>query len=143
MKQFGKSGWDIAYEEMKQLNDRQIFAPVNASKLSIQEKRKALESFIFLAEKKDDQIKGRICANGSTQREYVGRNQASSPTVSTESIFLTVTIEAEENRDIMTVDIPNAFVQTELNLQEEMIFMKIRGVLVDMLVEINPEMYKE
>ena len=76
------------------------------------------------------------------QREYVNHEDASSPTAATESILLTATINAEEGRDIMTVDIPNAFVQTELDLKQDQILMKVRGMLVDMLVDINPEIYK-
>jgi hypothetical protein len=42
----------------------------------------------------------------------------------------------------MTVDIPNAFMQTDLDLKKEQVIMKIRGVLVDMLVDMNPECYR-
>jgi len=43
----------------------------------------------------------------------------------------------------MTCDIPNAFVQTEIKQQEieERIIMKIRGTLLEILVEIDPEKY--
>jgi hypothetical protein len=36
--------------------------------------------------------------------------EASSPTVATESIVLTGIIDAKEKRDVITLDIPNAFV---------------------------------
>jgi hypothetical protein len=39
----------------------------------------------------------------------------------------------------MTMDIPNAFVRTDLNLNVESMYMKIRRILVDMLFELNPE----
>ena len=44
----------------------------------------------------------------------------------------------------MTADIPNAFVQTDIDPKEkgDRIIMKIRGALVDMLVDISPEVYK-
>ena len=43
----------------------------------------------------------------------------------------------------MTADIPNAFVQTDVDAHEigKRIIMKIRGPLVDMLVEMSPEVY--
>jgi hypothetical protein len=44
----------------------------------------------------------------------------------------------------MTCDIPNAFIQAEMpevEPGEERVMMKITGVLVDMLVEINPTLY--
>jgi hypothetical protein len=40
------------------------------------------------------------------------------------------------------VDIPNAFVQTRVENEKDMAFIKIRGILVDILVEIAPEAYK-
>jgi transcriptional regulator NrdR family protein len=62
-----------------------------------------------------------------------------------ESIILTGIIEAKEKRDVMTTDIPNAFVQASTGLTKdgEKIIMKIRGALVDMLVEIDSHTYKE
>jgi hypothetical protein len=40
------------------------------------------------------------------------------------------------------VDIPNAFVQTRVENEKDMAFIKIRGILVDILVDIAPEAYK-
>jgi hypothetical protein len=142
VKKFGKPGWDAALKEMKQLNDREVSEPIDVSQLSAIEKKRALESLIFLVEKKDKTIKGRTCANGSTQHKYVNQEDATSPTAATELILLTATIDAEEGRDVMTVDIPNAFVQTKLDNTQEKVIMMICGILVDMLIEINPEMYQ-
>jgi hypothetical protein len=64
-------------------------------------------------EKRDGRIKARTCENGSTQRSYIGKADTASPTVLTEAIFITTAIEANQQRDIMTVDISNAFVHTE------------------------------
>ena len=73
------------------------------------------------------------------------REKAASPTVISESVFITSTIDAKENRDVMTCDIPNTFVQIEIKKQEigERIIMKIRGTLLEILVEIDPEKYDE
>jgi hypothetical protein len=67
-----------------------------------------------------------------------------SPTAALESIMITGVIEAKEGRDILTCDIPNAFIQALLPKKdpgEDRVVMKITGVLVDMLVDINPERY--
>jgi hypothetical protein len=108
-------------------------------------KQRAMESLIFLVEKMDQRIKARTCANGSVQRTYIGKDEAASPTVSTEAILLTGVIEAKEDRGIMTADIPNAFVQTptEEPKDGDRIIMKIRGPIVDMLVDIEPQTYKK
>jgi hypothetical protein len=41
----------------------------------------------------------------------------------------------------MTIDIPNAFVQTDLDLKKEQAIMKIQGIVVDMLIDMNPRCY--
>ena len=55
--------------------------------------------------------------------------------------MITGAIDAKQCRDIMTLDIPNAFDQTPIPKGEERIIMKIRGVLVDILCQLAPEVY--
>ena len=62
-----------------------------------QERKRATESLIFLVEKSDKLIKARTVANGSTQRPYTPKEEAASPTVATDSIFVTATIDAKKN----------------------------------------------
>ena len=84
IKEFGDRGHQAAFEEMKQLHDRVVFLPIKIEDLTPIERRRAMESLIFLTEKKDGRIKARTCANGSTQREYTNRDEAASPTAMTE-----------------------------------------------------------
>jgi hypothetical protein len=103
------------------------------------EHERTLSSLLFVIEKRDGRIKSRHCTNGSTQRDYISREETSSPTVSTESVILTAIIDAEEERDVMTADVPNAFIQTDLEDKDgERTIMKIRGILVDILCEMDP-----
>jgi hypothetical protein len=55
---------------------------------------------------------------------------------------LTCIIDAEEGRDVTVIDVPNAFIQTRVEDEKDMAFIKICGVLVDILVDIAPEVYK-
>jgi hypothetical protein len=51
---------------------------------------------------------------------------------------------SKEQRDVMMCDIPNAFIQALLPKKdsgEDRVVMKITGVLVNMLVDINPKLY--
>ena len=141
IKKFQDKGYDSAKGEMKQLHDRDCWKPISVKTMTKSEKHKALESLIFLVEKKCGKIKSRHCANGSKQRDWMNQEETASPTVMTESVMLTATIEAEENRDVATYDIPNAFIQTpvdETDAQGDRIVMKIRGAMIDMLIEIDP-----
>ena len=93
------------------------------------ERKKAMESLIFLVEKRDGRVKAWACANGSTQHEYMERDEAASPTAMTESILIMAVIDAKQNQDVMTADIPNAFIQTDVDeknqIKGERIIMKI------------------
>ena len=111
--------------------------------VSQSEKNKALESLIFLVEKKDGRVKARHCANGNKQRQWMRPDEAASPTiVMTESVLLMAAIEAHEKRYVATWDIPNAFIQTavdELDKDGDWIIMKIQGAMVDMLLDIDDD----
>jgi hypothetical protein len=141
LERFGDRGKEATLKEMRQLHDRRCFHPINKSTLNATEKKRTLESLIFLVEKRDGTVKARHCANGSTQRDYMHREQVSSPTVCTESVLLTAVIDAKEGRDVATCDIPNAFIQTDIQPHDEdghRTIMKIRGALVDILCEMDP-----
>jgi hypothetical protein len=58
--------------------------------------------------------------------------------------LITSLIDAKENRDVMIADVPNAFVQTEMDnkTDKHKVAMKIRGQLVDMLIEIDHDKYE-
>jgi hypothetical protein len=64
------------------------------------------------------------------------------PTVATESVLLSCIIDADEGRYVAVVDIPNTFIQRRVENEKDMAFIKIRGVPVDILVEIAPDVYK-
>jgi hypothetical protein len=82
-------------------------------------------------------------ANGNTQRSYVDMDEAASPIVVTDSIIIASVNDAKENRDVITADVPNAFVKTNIVTKQrgERIIMKILGPLVKMLTEIHPDLY--
>ena len=143
LKTWGKEANDAAYMEMKQLHFRDTFNPVHFKDLTNEQKQKILRSHLFLKKKRDTgKIKGRTVANGSEQRPFMDTT-ASSPTVSTEAVMLTSIIEALERRDIVTIDIPNAFIQTKIENEKDRVIIRISGVLVDMLLKIAPGVYDE
>jgi hypothetical protein len=81
-------------------------------------------------------------AGGNKQQDYISKEDASSPTIATEAVLLSCIIDAEEAKDVAVIDIPNAFIQTQVEDKEDMAIIKIRGVLVDILVKIAPDIYK-
>jgi hypothetical protein len=97
---------------------------------------------MFLKEKRTGEIKGRTVAGGNKQRDYISKEEASSPTVTTEAVLLTCIIDADKGRDVAVIDIPNAFIQTRVEDEKDMAIIKIRGILVDMLLNIASDVYK-
>jgi hypothetical protein len=128
---------------MKQIHDRVVFEPISIKEMTKREKKRAMKSLIFFTEKRDETVKARVCANGSTQRAYISREEASSPTAASEAIITIGVIDAKQKRDVMTLDIPNAFVQTKIALDGDKIIMKIRDQLVDILLELCPGVYDD
>ena len=57
---------------------------------------------MFLKQKISGRIKGRGCADGRKQREFITKEESSAPTISTEAFFLTCIIDALEKRDVAT-----------------------------------------
>jgi hypothetical protein len=139
IKQRGKAARDACKAEMYQLHMRETFEPLAWEDLSTEQKKQTLESHLFLKKKRDGTIKGRTVAGGNRQRLYIHKDDAKSPTVATESVLLTAIVDAFERRDVAVVDIPNAFIQTRIDKEDDMAIIRIRGELVDMLVEIAPE----
>ena len=144
LKHFGEAGYTAAVKEMEQMYKRHCFTPISIGELTKHEKEKAMKGLMLLTEKKDGSKKGRLVYNGKPTREWLSREDASSPTASLESIMLTAVIDAYESRDVMCNDIPNAFIQAPMPILhegEERIIMKITGKLVDMLINLDATMY--
>jgi hypothetical protein len=142
LKEWGDRCFTAARSEMKQLHLHNTCKQKHWRELSQVQRQTVLESHMFLKQKRDRKIKGRTIAGGNKQRDCISKEDASSPTVTTEAVLLSCIIDAKEGRDVAVVDIPNAFVQTHVENEKDMAFIKICGVLVDILVEIAPDVYK-
>ena len=138
---FGVQAKASAHKEMKQLHERSCFWPVHRHLLNKSERQRAMESLLFLTEKMHKTIKSQHCANRSTQHADMECNEVMSPTMGREGTLLTAVIKAQEGLDVATCNIPNAFVQTHVEKKDKdgnQTIMKIRGVCVDILCEIDP-----
>jgi len=106
--------------------------------------RKGTGIFYDFNRENDKRIEGRLVYNGKPTRNFINKDDSASPAAANESINITCCIDAHESRDIMSADIPNAFVQTKLPSKDKngkKVTMKITRVLVDMLVELNPQLF--
>jgi hypothetical protein len=112
--------------------------PINKYDLTAAERKGALRYLMFLKEKRCGTIKGRGCADGRSQREYMTKEETSSPTVATEALILTCVIDAIEGRDVATCDIPGAFMQSDMKGK---VVMKLEGVMAEVILKIDPRKY--
>ena len=97
LKEWGDKAVTAAKSEMKQLHFRNTFKPKHWRELTHTQHQMVLES-MFLKEKRDGKIKGRTVAGGNKQRDYISKEDSSSPTIATESVLLSCITDAEEGR---------------------------------------------
>jgi hypothetical protein len=85
---YRKKEYDAALQEMRHLKERRCFIPISQDELKAMEKKQAMDSLIFLTEKKNGSIKAKHCANGSMKRSFNYKEEVSSLTVYTELTLL-------------------------------------------------------
>ena len=113
----------------------------NGSRQAVREQRmRTLSLLLFLKEKQTGDIKRRACINEAPQRAYIPKEDAASPTISTESTFITATIAAQERRKVRCYNVPSAFVKTDI---DEDVIMVLKGELADMMIQIAPKVYRK
>jgi hypothetical protein len=139
-KKFPKKAEAAVTKELLQLHMKDTFTPMNGEKLTDVQRKAALESLMFLKEKRDGSIKGRACAGGRKQREGSIKSDATSPMVSLEAVLLTATIDAFEGRDVAIVDVPGAFLTADM---DEVVYMCLRGKMCELMVKTAPEIYRK
>jgi hypothetical protein len=102
-----------------------------------------LESHIFVTKKRTGELKARQVAGGNKQRDFISKEESSSPTASNDSIILSSLLDAIKGREVVTVDIPNAFIQTVVEDEKDCVNIRIRGHLVNVLMRIAPKVYSD
>ncbi|MFN7263281.1 MAG: reverse transcriptase domain-containing protein, partial [Cyanobacteriota bacterium] len=135
---FGQRGADAILAEMKQVHYRNVIRPRMSKDLTKEQKKQALRYLMFLKEKRCGRIKGRGCADGRKQRLWKTREETSSPTVRTESVFLSAVIDACEEREVVTLDVPGAFMQADI---DEFVLVKFESELAQLLEQVEPALY--
>jgi hypothetical protein len=59
--------------------------------------------------------------------------------VAIESVLITSIINATENRDVATIDIPWVFMQADM---EKLVHIRIEGRMAELLVRLDPKLYR-
>ena len=77
------------------------------------------------------------------KRKVSTKEEVASPTVVTESVSITATIDTFEYRGVATVDLPGAFLHTEVDSTDDTVHMIPQGELTELMVKVNPSMYRK
>ena len=109
------------------MHSRVGFRAVVVAELTRQENICAQKGLMLLTEKKSGKKKGRFSCNGKQTRDWISKTDKSSPTVHRELLMITCAIDAHEGRDVMSLNVPNAFIQTSIpkKAKGERIVMKV------------------
>ena len=127
-------------KEMTQLHIMDTWTPMDAGKLSWEQRMRSLSSLLFLKEKQTGDIKGRACINGAPQHAYIPKEDAGSPTVLMELTFITALLAAKEGRKVRCYNVPSAFINTDVDKD---FISVLKGELADMMIQIEPEVYRK
>ena len=93
---FGDAGNQAMKSEMGQLHKRTVMKPKYSKDLTTEQWREALAYLMFLKQKRCGTIKAQRCADGQKQRDKITKQESDSPTVATESVFITAVVDAHE-----------------------------------------------
>ena len=135
LKQFGTAGADAIMNELKQIVYRRVMEGRKSGELTTAQKKAALKYLMFLKQKRCGKIKGRGCANGRKQGLYKSKEETTSPTITTEALFITCLVDAIENRYVATCDVPGAFMHSDI---DEQVHLKLEGEIAELLVKVDP-----
>ena len=140
IKKFKEKGNAGVTKELTQMHDMNVFRPIEVESLTYYEK-KGFSLLMFLKEKRDSLVKAHLCADGRKQKDGTWAKQyTTSPTVATESVFITAVINTHEGRDVACFDIPGTFLHADV---DEDIAMVLKGRLAELMVQVAPNLYRK
>ena len=138
IEKFGEVAIAAMFKEYAILDNLDVFGTIDPDKLTLIQKQRALRAINLIKEKRCGRVRGRTCADGRSQRAYVPREEAASPTVSTEALLATLLIDAKEQRDVAVFDVPSAYLHADMPAHK-FVVLKIEGDFVDIMCDVNPK----
>jgi hypothetical protein len=124
VKRYGGKAIEAIVQEYKQLDGNNAFKPRDMKRLTELERKRALRSITLVKEKRCGRIKGRTVADGRGQRNYISRDDATSPIVSIEALMISIAIDAKEGRAAATADVGGAYLHADM---DEIVIMLFAG----------------
>jgi hypothetical protein len=139
MRDRGAEATEAIKKEIKQLLQYKVFTGIKSLG---RRSRKPLRCKMFLRDKyfsggAFEKFKARLVAGGHMQDKSL-YDDLSSPTAATSSVFAVAAIAAAEGRQIMTIDVPGAYLHADLPpVDGERITMRLDPLLSQILTELD------
>jgi hypothetical protein len=73
------------------------------------------------------------------QRDHVAKDEAALPTVALESVLVTSATDVRDKREVVTINIPGAFLHAE---NEDYIIMRMNETLAELMAKMEPKHIK-
>ena len=135
---------ESAMAEVKQIDDKGSWHPVNKQDLSREEKRAVVRTFMFVIDKFTPdgvllKVKARLVAMGNMQNAGNISMDTSAPTVDITSVLSMAAINAHEQRFKMTCDVGGAFLHTIWPKTEGRQIVHLDRVNTGILLQVRPD----
>ena len=112
LKFFGDEGCQVAKNELKvNLLGRGCNDMLSWKDIMWDIRKQALGYLMFIKRKRSRRMKGKKCANGRPQQEYITKEESSSPTVSLYALMGSCLMDAMDNRKMIIINLPNVLLQ--------------------------------
>jgi hypothetical protein len=136
IRKHGDAARDALRKEFRQMVDKRVYTPLRRADLTPAQRKHVLRAVNVIKEKRCGKLKGRHCADGSIQRDWYDKHDTSSPTLSIDSLFLSLLIDAREGRDVATADIAGAYLNADM---DEFVVLRLTGEDVTLMCQVSPE----
>jgi hypothetical protein len=129
-----------AERELTQMVQRKVLSYLSRADISNAKGKKIIRSFLFFKEKFNrdgslERLKARLVAGGHMMDRTVYPDTRS-PTVSSDSLLMTIAIAAAEKRSLLAVDIGNAYLEADMTGEE--VWMTLDAWCTTILVKLDP-----
>jgi hypothetical protein len=135
IRKHGDAAREALRTEFRQMVNKHVYTPLRKTDLTPDQLARTLRAVNVIKEKRCGKIKGRHCADGSIQRDWYAKHETSSPTLSVDSLFLSLLIDASEGRDVATADIAGAYLNADM---DELVILRLTGEDVSLMCQVSP-----
>ena len=141
---FGESARKSIRDEIEGIIDREVWEGLHWKDLSAAQRKNILREKVIVQEKRTptgafEKIKSRLVVLGNLQKETdLFEDKLTSPTPSIHTILIQATRAAAENREVVTFDVGQAFLNAQLETTDrEHIVLRLSAPVADILVNLD------